>query len=233
MSILTKIFLEEQYLNLGKSIREIAEFTGINKTTIGRTLNKFQIPKRECGTRKGKPNKKVFAQKNDLVEGFRYGKLVVKKRVKGGLLCLCDCGNEKILSSSRLRLKQQISCGCVLKQKQGKKHHLFKGYEEISQSVFNKIREKAIERNLCFDITIKELYHQFIIQNKLCAISGVPIKFKLNHKDEQTASLDRIDSSKGYSKDNIQWVHKKVNTMKWNINQNQFIEWCKIIANNN
>jgi hypothetical protein len=233
MCILTKNFLEEQYLRCGKSIREIAEFTGINKTTIGRRLNKFQIPKREGGTRKGKPNKKVFAKKNDLIEGFRHGKLVVKKRVKGGLLCLCDCGNEKILPSSRLTLNQQVSCGCIMKEKQGKKHHFFKGYEEISQSVFNKIREKAIERNLCFEVTIKELYDQFIKQKKLCAISGVAIKFKKNHKDEQTASLDRIDSSKPYTIQNIQWVHKKVNTMKWNINQDQFIEWCKIIAKNN
>lgn len=233
MGILTKIFLEEQYLRLGKSIREIAEFTGINKTTIGRRLNKFQIPKRECGTRKGKPNKKVFAKKNDLIEGFRHGKLVVKKRVKGGVLCLCDCGNEKILPSSRLTLNQQISCGCVMRERQGKKHHFFKGYEEISQSVFNKIREKAIERNLCFEVTIKELYDQFIKQNKLCAISGVSIKFKKNHKDEQTASLDRIDSYKSYSINNIQWVHKKVNTMKWNINQDEFIEWCKKITENN
>ena len=46
-------------------------------------------------------------------------------------------------------------------------------------------------------------------------------------------SVDRLDPKVGYTKDNIQWVHKKVNTMKWNIGQDQFIEWCKIIANNN
>lgn len=50
---------------------------------------------------------------------------------------------------------------------------------------------------------------------------------------ESTASLDRIDSSKPYVKDNVQWVHKVVNNMKWDFDQNEFIEWCKIIASNN
>ena len=73
----------------------------------------------------------------------------------------------------------------------------------------------------------------FISQNKLCAISHVPIKFKINHKDEQTASLDRIDSKKPYTLDNVQWVHKTINQMKWTLMPNEFIEWCKIIAQNN
>jgi hypothetical protein len=46
-----------------------------------------------------------------------------------------------------------------------------------------------------------------------------------------TASLDRIDSSKSYNKNNIQWVHKDVNKMKWAFNQNHFIKFCKLIAN--
>lgn len=232
MSILTKEFLEKHYIELGKSLREISFETGVRSVTIGRALNKFQIPKRTCGTRKGKPNKGMMIKKDDIVIGYRHGMLVVKEKVRGGLLCICDCGNQKILRSSRIRLKQVQSCGCLVK-KCGKKHHFFKGYEEIAQSVFNKIRQKALDRNLLFDLTIENLYNKFLEQNKLCAISGVPIKFKINYKDEQTASLDRIDSSKPYTIDNIQWVHKKVNTMKWNIAQNEFIEWCKIIASKN
>lgn len=232
MSILTKEFLLKEYQELGKSLREISAETGIRSVTIGRTLNKFKIPKRTCGTRKGKPNKGIMIKKNDIMVGYRYGMLVVKDKVKGGLLCICDCGKEKILKSSRIRLKQVQSCGCLMK-KCGKKHHFFKGYGEISQSVFNKIRQKAVDRNIDFNLNIQELYNLFISQNKLCAISHVPIKFKINHKDEQTASLDRIDSKKPYTLDNVQWVHKTINQMKWTLMPNEFIEWCKIIAQNN
>jgi hypothetical protein len=230
MSILTKKFLLEHYQKLGKSLREISSETGIRSVTIGRALNKYNIPKRTCGTRKGKKNKNITIKKDDIFPGCRYGMLVVKHRVKGGLLCVCDCGNEKVLKSARIRLKQVKSCGCLHK-KSGKDHHLFMGYEEIAQSVFNKIRAKAIDRNLSFSINIQELYGLYVNQNKLCAISGVPIKFKKNHKDEQTASLDRIDSNKPYTLDNVQWVHKKVNTMKWNLKQEEFLYWCKIIHN--
>ena len=44
------------------------------------------------------------------------------------------------------------------------------------------------------------------------------------------ASLDRVDSKKGYIKGNIQWVHKTVNLMKSNIPQEIFLSFCKQVA---
>lgn len=232
MCILTKDFLVEQYQILGKSIREISKEINTHPSTISKKLNFFNIPKRTCGTRKGKPNKNISIRKDDIVIGSKYNLLTVKEVVRGGLLCICDCGNKKVLSSTRIRLNQVKSCGCLLK-KTGEKHHFFKGYKEISQSVFNKIRQKAQDRNIKFEINIKDIYDLYIKQSKRCAISGIKIKFKKNSKDEQTASLDRIDSSKHYSIENIQWVHKKINTMKWNLSQEEFINYCKIIAKHN
>jgi hypothetical protein len=48
-----------------------------------------------------------------------------------------------------------------------------------------------------------------------------------------TASIDRIDSSKGYEEGNIQWVHKHVNFMKRTYSQDYFIDMCKKIAEHN
>ena len=50
---------------------------------------------------------------------------------------------------------------------------------------------------------------------------------------KKTASVDRIDSNKGYEKGNIQIVHKIVNRMKWSLNQKAFIWFCKKIYENN
>ena len=44
-----------------------------------------------------------------------------------------------------------------------------------------------------------------------------------------TASLDRIDSKKGYIEGNIQWVHKDINRMKWAFNEDYFIKLCNNI----
>jgi hypothetical protein len=55
------------------------------------------------------------------------------------------------------------------------------------------------------------------------------------HKEERltTASLDRIDSSKGYVIDNVQWLHRDINMMKQRFSQEYFINICKHIAENN
>ena len=50
----------------------------------------------------------------------------------------------------------------------------------------------------------------------------------LNDKDY---SLDRIDSNNGYVEGNVQWVHKDVNMMKKDYNQEYFINICKLITN--
>lgn len=45
-----------------------------------------------------------------------------------------------------------------------------------------------------------------------------------------TASLDRIDSTKGYVVGNVQRVHKSVNMMKQSLPNHIFIDWCQKIA---
>ena len=63
------------------------------------------------------------------------------------------------------------------------------------------------------------------------------LEFLLNlekkRKSDGTASLDRIDSSKGYIEGNIQWVHKDINRMKGDSSDNDFIKLCKIISDFN
>jgi len=46
----------------------------------------------------------------------------------------------------------------------------------------------------------------------------------------QTASLDRIDSSKGYVLDNVQWVHKRVNFLKRDYSEKELLFWCNAIS---
>jgi len=53
----------------------------------------------------------------------------------------------------------------------------------------------------------------------------------LKRNKQQTASLDRIDSSRGYEIGNIQWVHLITNQMKQALDESEFVEWCKDISN--
>lgn len=129
------------------------------------------------------------------------------------------------------------SCGC-LKNPSGERHPNFEGYKEISGGFFENIKNGAISRELKFDITIKEIYDLFLKQDKKCALSGLDIQFGVRSRIEEkkkecTASLDRIDNTKGYTINNIQWLHKHVNKMKNTHSQNYFVDICKRIAENN
>lgn len=139
-------------------------------------------------------------------------------------LCICDCGNKKIFGSTILSSGRVDSCGCARN----------KGYKEIYKGFYGSIKHGAKTRNIVFDITMKQMWDLFIKQNKKCVFTNIKLQFssKSNSRDG-TASLDRIDSSKGYTIDNVQWVHKNINKMKMDSSDLDFIKWCKLVADNN
>lgn len=233
--ILNKKYLYEQYIKKNKSINEISEEINIPSTTIGKYLHIHNISRKTGGTRKNKKNKKPFTYKDDIKIGDEYGNLSVEYIDKNQLHCRCKCGNIKIVHASRIRLKQIKSCGCLITRR-GTNSPLCKGVGDIPKSVFNKCKVNASDRNIDFNLTIEDLDNQYRKQNGKCSISGLNIGFHNDKKKSKilsTASLDRIDSDKPYSKDNIQWVHKRIQQMKWTSSQAEFIDWCKIIAANN
>ena len=102
----------------------------------------------------------------------------------------------------------------------------------MSHNFWNMILLNAQSRNIKVEITAEEAYQKFLGQNGLCAISGVKTTFPptTNKRKLGTASLDRKDSTKPYTKDNIQWVHKIINKMKMDLSEETFSEWCKIVT---
>jgi hypothetical protein len=107
------------------------------------------------------------------------------------------------------------------------------GYEEISGTFYGAIRDGAKHRNLQFEISIEYIWNLYLKQNRKCALTGIEISLPQKCKDtNQTASLDRIDSSKGYVAGNVQWVHKDINQMKMDLTQDQFINYCKLTYEN-
>lgn len=147
--------------------------------------------------------------------------------------CICDCGKMHKVIGSNLRNGHTASCGC-LKKRCLADNPKWNGVGDISAHFFSKIRANAKNKNLKFNISIEYIWNLFIRQKKKCALSGVELKFSSKcAKSDGTASLDRIDSTKGYVKKNLQWIHKDINFMKRDSQEKYFIDWCKRIANNN
>lgn len=92
--------------------------------------------------------------------------------------------------------------------------------------MFNRFKKSALSRGLEWGLTIEDMYENY---NGKCALTGWEISLSYSNN---TASLDRIDSSIGYVLGNIQWVHVIVNMAKGKLTQGKFIDMCKSISSN-
>lgn len=139
-----------------------------------------------------------------------------------------SCGGKQVYSSLRAlslaKNKNAVCRECANINKSNPKKH-----KEMSLSWFSRIKKRAGERGIDFNITPEYVYKIYLRQNKECALTGTPLFFS-HMSSESNASIDRIDSSKGYVKRNIQLVLKDVNFAKWTLSQKDFINMCKLVA---
>jgi len=105
------------------------------------------------------------------------------------------------------------------------------GHNDITGSYWSRAKSNAKKRKLDFLIDIKFAWELFLKQDKKCKLTGLPIEMGRGGKfgNETTASLDRIDSTKGYTEDNVQWVHKNINRMKWHFDEKTFKKLCRLV----
>lgn len=111
------------------------------------------------------------------------------------------------------------------------------GVGKVSGTLMTYLKRKAKERNLEFNVTAEQLWKLYLQQDGLCALSGVPITLetkidKNNNLDRtyHTASLDRIDNTKPYTIDNVQWVHKVLNHMRRQYSIKEYVDWCRKVC---
>jgi hypothetical protein len=82
---------------------------------------------------------------------------------------------------------------------------------------------RGIEWELSTERVVRE-----VLAHPFCQLSGQPLKFAPDYI--YTFSIDRKDSSKGYTHDNVQWVGVSVNTAKSNLLDEDFINMCVSVA---
>jgi hypothetical protein len=88
-------------------------------------------------------------------------------------------------------------------------------------------RQRSKKYTFDFNITIDD-----IVIPTTCSILGIPLFWSKRKVTSNTPSIDRIDSSKGYVKGNIQIISKLANSMKQDASLDQLIqlgEWAKKI----
>jgi hypothetical protein len=134
----------------------------------------------------------------------------------------CDCGKDRIVPVIYLIRGKVVSCGCQM-NKSGNSHPLWAGSKYVSSTMFKKLKRGANQRNIEFLINCDYLDNLLENQNFKCKLTNLPIDLK-------SMSVDRIDSSIGYTENNIRWIHKDVNIMKNSFSENYFKYLCGLIC---
>ena len=91
----------------------------------------------------------------------------------------------------------------------------------IIKAMYRRARSRAIKNNLDFSITISDI----VIPDK-CPLLEVPFVLGEKGNYEFTPTIDRIDNSKGYTKDNIWVITKKANSMKNSASFDELNTFC-------
>jgi hypothetical protein len=91
----------------------------------------------------------------------------------------------------------------------------------------NTSRQTAARKGLPHELTISDLVKMWNDQDGRCAYTGVQMKYD-GAGSPESVSLDRVDSSKGYTKDNVVLCGVLINRMKNDQPVEAFLRWCEL-----
>jgi len=160
------------------------------------------------------------------IEKWAVGQKIIKYGYMPYYSCTCACGKQSLVDG--FSLSKGTSKGCL-------KCGQWTGFGELPGKTWKSIYSGAAIRDIEISITIEDAWNLFVKQGKRCALTGLPIRFRYRKDSDNPvaiASLDRIDSTKGYVAGNVQWVHKDINIMKQSFGNSHFVELCKLVATN-
>lgn len=176
---------------------------------------------------------------NNLI-GKRFGRLTVindtvERKENGSIVwkCLCDCGNEKLVTTAALNSGSTQSCGCLYKETRKNFGNLVSERNKIEyqlaakHELYSSYKYRAGQKNWEFNLTLAEF---IIITSMNCHYCGVePLQEVKSNKtfngNYQHNGIDRIDSSLGYSIENCVPCCEICNKAKRDLSYNDFINW--------
>lgn len=176
---------------------------------------------------------KLNKQFNRLTAIKYYG----KKNSKDRWLFKCECGNTKEAYAYNVACGKTRSCGCYAKEVSRdpkRKFKLPKG-EASKRQLFLAYKRGASKRGFEFSIDL-QIFEQLTSEN--CHYCGVPpsnttVRGKLMPTNGEYIynGVDRVDSSKGYTIDNVVSCCTTCNYAKHQLSYDEFIEWINRLVN--
>lgn len=232
--------ISEPIIVNGKKTRKLKCKCGREAKFSESYINKSIFSKscRSCAQikRRNEDGKRVYSV-GDVIMNLKILKIHSGKQISYMVECI-ECGNIYHTGHSILNRKSKgIGLGkchkCYNpKMKSKRKNTMIT--KNISLSHYKKIQRQAELRGIEFSVTPQ--YLQSIFDGH-CYFSNIKLKIgtysrRNNKTDLGNASLDRLDSNKGYIENNVVWVYKQINLMKHTLSSTEFLDLCKKIVLN-
>lgn len=225
---MSRRFTEEEKIEIIKLYQE-----GLSTVEIGKLFNRARCTIRQILIKYGVKLRTERKRSPLNLSGMKFGELTVLDRgedlIKGRNRitwnCLCSCGKITNVTRSNLTSGNCRSCGC-------------KKTLPFGEAAFNRIyghyKANAKQKNREFTLT-KEDFRTLTKMNCFyCGIEpqqqgGASSKKRKNQNNGLYTynGIDRIDSSKGYTLDNVVTSCYNCNYSKMSRTQEDFINWIK------
>jgi hypothetical protein len=99
--------------------------------------------------------------------------------------------------------------------------------DSFIEYAFASLKRGAYKRNISWNLEFDQ-FKSIAESVEYCALSNRPVFFEIGNRDR--ISVDRIDNTRGYDFDNIQFVSAEVNMIRNSLSMQDFLKMCFDIA---
>ena len=164
-------------------------------------------------------------------------KLINNESIKNGYKLCIKCKEEKDVIEFNKDKSQKDGCQIYCKKC---RRQISKEWSSTLDGFIKKILcdlNNYCKKNKIFiNLTVEEIKIVYYAQNYKCAITGRSLTYisysKIGNNDITeffNLSIDRLDSLKDYTIDNIQLIGSMIKRMKGGLSNDKFIEFCKMV----
>ena len=146
---------------------------------------------------------------------------VKNERESSGMKYFCKSCNSTLTALEKTRILREKIPGFHETEKQQRRDSYKRN---IIHTMVCRAQKRALKYGYDFDLEDSDI----IIPEK-CPILEVPFVLGSKGNYEYTPTIDRVDNNKGYTKDNIQVISKKANSMKNSASLEELKIFCKNI----
>lgn len=206
-----RVMYTEEY----KTVARIAEILNIHDYSVGYILSKYKYKA---------VFRRIWNKEDDelMIKLLNEGKDIdyvgmIMHRTDEGIIGRCY----------KLKIDHKYQ---VVRDRRYKNKHSRTKLEDVIRRKLQVAELRCSKNGNEFSIEHRDVEDLIRKQNGLCFYTGERLSYVPN--THNCFSIDRVDSSRGYTKDNIVLCITEINFMKQSFKKDRFVELCKLVANN-